>query len=274
MNIALYRMYYGEDFIEKSVMSIINDVDKIFIMFTDRPWNGTDRVKYKGETLLIPCPIDKGVSIAKDLEKKFPDKVKAIYHHNPVPDNQFTVMYENLKLRGLVDYANVLMLMEPDMVWPTGKLKPILRYLELRKFVPMCTYQVEFWKSEEYIIPIRRRPGAIFHNVFDSKSLPETLKNGSVSYITYIDEFIYNYGFCMSPTNMYWKTLIGLAVSRSIADSMPNEDWYEKKWLSWNFNTNNKNLEISKGYEHFIPHAIKNSPENYHFPGKHIIIPR
>lgn len=274
MNIAIYRMYYGEDFIEKSVMSIIDDIDKIFIMFTDRPWNGADRVFYKKDTILIPCPIDNGAKIAKDLEERFPDKVKAIYHYHPVPNNEFTIMYENLKLRKLVDDARVVMLMEPDMVWPEGKLKPILNYLSDREFTPMCTYQIEFWKSDEFMIPIRNRPGAIFHNVSGGKPLPVTGKNGSTRFIIYIDEYVHNYGFCMSEYNMKWKVLIGLTVSRSIGDSMPNEDWYEKKWLTWNFHTNNRDLEISKNYEHFIPYALKHDPIYYTFPGKYIHIPR
>jgi hypothetical protein len=274
MNIALYRMYYGEDFIEKSVMSIIDDIDKIFIMFTDRPWNGANRVIYKGNTISIPCPIDNGVNIAKDLEMRFPDKVKVIYHYHPVPDNQFTIMYENLKLRKLVDTAKVVMLMEPDMVWPEGKLGPILNYLSEREFTPMCTYQIEFWKSDKYMIPVRNRPGAIFHNVSGGKPLPITEKNGSTPFVIYMDEFIHNYGFCMKPYNMFWKLLIGLSVSKSIGDSIPNEDWYEKKWLTWNFQTNNKDLEISKGYEHFIPYALKHDPVYYNFPGKYIHFPR
>jgi hypothetical protein len=55
---------------------------------------------------------------------------------------------------------------------------------------------------------------------------------------------------------MYWKHLTALAFSRIVGDSLPNESWYEEKWLNWNPITNNRNLEISLGYEWTIPSAI------------------
>jgi hypothetical protein len=249
-------MYYGEDFIEKSVMSIINDIDKIFIMYTDRPWSGIEKVTYKGEIMSIPCPVDKAVHIAKNLEAQFPGKVYAFYHYHPVPDNQFTVLFDSLKLRGLTGCCNVVMLMEPDMVWPEGKLKPLLNTLQNIEFPPLCTYQIEFWKSDGYMIPVRERPGAIFHGVLSEQEMPETEKNGSTPNMKFIDEIIYNYGFCMSQVNMFWKHLICMNVAKNIHDSIVDESWYEEKWLKWDFMTNNSNLEPSKNYSTYIPYAL------------------
>jgi hypothetical protein len=56
---------------------------------------------------------------------------------------------------------------------------------------------------------------------------------------------------------MYWKHMTAIGFSQKIGDDLPNEDWYEDKWLNWNFETNNQNLEISKGHEHLIPRALK-----------------
>lgn len=258
MNIAIYRMYYGEDFIERSVRSIINDFDRIFIMYTDRPWGEFWTVTYKGKIYDIPCPIDKAVHIAKDLEREFPGKVYALYHHNMGPDNQFTEIYNYLLRRKLVEKCHVVMLMEHDMIWPEGKLAPLLKIIGETRANCLATYMIEFWKNEKYMIPIRKRVGAKFYNLEKFKEFPFTGKDGVPLYLpwAFIPHYVYNYGFCMSERNMFWKHLICLEASKHIADSKPAEDWYESKWLTWDYEKNNKDLEISERYRSDIPYAF------------------
>jgi hypothetical protein len=269
MNIAIYRMYYGEDFIEKSINSIIDDIDMVFVMYSDIPWGGFDSVMYKGKKINIPCPIDRSVHIVKDMELKYqkenrPQKIFSFCMNLPKPDNQFTILFNFIKGFLSDKEINVVMLMEPDMVWPEGKLKPLLNTLEKSLFSPLCTYQIEFWKSEKYIIPLRERPGAIFYSVSGGRNMPNTCKNGSFPGMLFIDEFIYNYGFCLSIRGMFYKHILAIGNSPLIGDSIPNEDWFEKKWVSWDYKRNNLNLEISKNYAHLIPHAIKyDYKENY-----------
>ena len=38
MKIAIYRIHYGIDFLLESINSIINDVDKIVIFYSEKPW--------------------------------------------------------------------------------------------------------------------------------------------------------------------------------------------------------------------------------------------
>ena len=44
---AIYRIHYGTDFITESIKSIINDVDKVFIFYSEKPWVITDYINYK-----------------------------------------------------------------------------------------------------------------------------------------------------------------------------------------------------------------------------------
>ena len=46
-----------------------------------------------------------------------------------------------------------------------------------------------------------------------------------------------------------------LTFSKKIGDSIPDENWYEDKWLNWNESV--ENLEISKGSQHLIKRAFK-----------------
>ena len=55
---------------------------------------------------------------------------------------------------------------------------------------------------------------------------------------------------------MYWKHLTAIAFSQKIRDFPPNENWYDK-WLNWTIDGNNKDLEISQGYEHTVPYAMR-----------------
>lgn len=55
---ALYRVLYGEDFIQDSILSIIDHVDKIFVFWDDRPWGDVKEAKYKGNIVKIPSKID------------------------------------------------------------------------------------------------------------------------------------------------------------------------------------------------------------------------
>ena len=68
---------------------------------------------------------------------------------------------------------------------------------------------------------------------------------------------VHNLGFCMSPQTMFWKHLLALGFCQKIKDSQPNENWYFDKWVGWNSNGNNKDLEITRGHESDIPYAVQ-----------------
>ena len=54
---AIYRCYYGEDFIQESIRSITDYVDKIFVFVDNTPWGSADECVYKGETIKFPKTI-------------------------------------------------------------------------------------------------------------------------------------------------------------------------------------------------------------------------
>lgn len=260
-------MFYGEDFIEQSIKSIIDNVDKVFVLYTDKPWGEFEYVMFKGEKIYLPCPIDKGVDKVKSLEKEYPGKIHSHYFHSKYPDNQFTEMYDYIKLRYDLSSVDTVIIMEPDMIWPVkNKLEKIISYVNKVRWDSLCTFQVEFWKTGEYMIPIRQRPGAILYNISLQQGLPTTGKNGACGYTKFINHHIYNYGFCMSPYNMYIKHLVGLGISHFINDSVPYEEWYEDKWKNWDFTSNNYFLEPSRNYKSNIPYAIKFDIDNIVYP--------
>ena len=51
---AIYRIHYGTDFIIESVNSIIDNVDKIYIFYSEEPWVKTDKINYKNQLIEFP----------------------------------------------------------------------------------------------------------------------------------------------------------------------------------------------------------------------------
>ena len=227
--IAIYRVLYGEEFIERSINSIIDHVDRVYVFWTNRVWGDCTGVNYKGEWIDFPDEFDNVVEVVGDMND---ERIHLIEAYTPTPFNQFT----NLANR----FDEPVVLMEPDMV--------VLKWPEEITY-PSAMMQTEFWKTE-WSIPQRGRPGPIFRQ-------PPFEMSGANGWpmrrIVFNDGLSNNYGFCVSDLAMYWKHLTALAFSPKIGDSIPNPDWYENVWLNWT--PEMRNLEISLGREDAIPYA-------------------
>ena len=163
MRYAIYRCLYGEDFIQESIKSVIDHVDKVFIFWTNKPWGNTDRCMYKGEEVVFRE--DQIVKALKDFEE------------------------------GGYDCAT--------------------------------TRQVELWKTAKFRIPYRpSRCGANLWNLGKINKLPSTGTQGNIDGMPVLDVDVHNFGF-----------------------------WLDK-WEAWSEDNQSKNLEISLGFEHNIPHAV------------------
>jgi len=255
---AVYRVLYGADFVQESIKSILPYVDKVFVFWTNKPFGDSTSVIYKGERVQFPEKVDDIVEQIQEMQKENPDKIELMYDHWGMPDNQVTHLV-NDRIIPYFPKPNVVVFMEPDMVWSKEQIKAAMKQFQESGDLCAGSRQVEMWKNLNYRIPERDRFGAIFYNMNGFFSLPETGKNGSVKDTKKLDAHVHNLGFCLNEETMYWKHLMGLSFASIIKDSKPAEDWYEKKWLSWNTSRQrNKDLEISEKYRSRIPKAVKN----------------
>lgn len=250
---AVYRGYYGEDFIGHSIRSVYDYVDKIFLCWTDRALGGASTCDYRGQTLAFPDPIDSLVEVARAAacEKFIP-----IYDHVENNENQFTHIVNDLILP-FYERPDIIMIIEHDHIFRRDQLEGML---SVAGIVPIIgSKQIELWRTPKWRIPERNRTSTVFYSMNHFEKLPQTARQAEPVImwpdIPKADYYVHNFGFCMSEKNMLWKHLIGLGISQKIKDSPPNPDWYEKTWLTWDFEKNNKNLEISLGHEHNISHA-------------------
>jgi len=248
---AIYRMYYGEDFIEASIMSIYNHVDKIFVFISENAFGNV----HKGR-------VDDSLHVVMDIVD--PDnKIVAIpnVRNCESPINQFTNLY-NTNIYMVWPKPDAIMCIEHDMVWHSDELEAYLITLStLDRGSYLEASQIEFWHNIDWMLPWRYRKTIITHKLAGGGRMPDTDHSGypvgQRRGVVTSARTIYNFGFCMSPENMKIKCKLGIKYSVFIKDSIPNPDWYHNKWLTWHPIHNNKNLEISKGYEHHIPRAIK-----------------
>ena len=229
MRYALYRIHYGLDFLGKSIESIENDVDKIFVFWSKQPW-------YK-KCENLP-PIDENV---KEFCEKY-SKVTVFEREYDLPLNQFKKMYD--EICSYYPRPDQVLMMEPDMVWG-DEIKDIWQLTDDE----ISFNQIEFWKNEEWHIK-RDRPGPTLWNVAPSKTMKGCWASKNKTHSTIK---CFNYGFCLSPEVMKYKHEVAIQSSKYYGDSQPSVEWYEKKWLNWTPET--EDLEISEAHRHFIKKA-------------------
>jgi len=230
MRYAIYRIHYGLDFLGKSIESVIDEVDKVFVFWSKRPW-------FK-QCKDLP-PLNENVL---EFCKKY-DKVIVIEKEFDLPENQFKKMYDHV----VSEYSkpDQVLMMEPDMVWDRETLSEVWKL----KDNEISFNQIEFWKNEDWYIK-RDRPGPTLWNVAPHKTMKGCWASKQKRHETLR---CYNYGFCLSPEVMKYKHEVAIQSSKYYGDSLPSKEWYEEKWLNWTPET--RDLEISEAHKHLIEKA-------------------
>ncbi len=259
---AVYRCLYGEDFIRKSVMSVIPYVDKVFICWDDRPWGDVEDVEYLGRRVQFPIrpglPFDGWMDQLLSVQVSFPEKLHFIHDSFGTPKNQFTHLVNDriIPIHGRPDW---LVVMEIDHVFRKAQIELALSERFERKEPCLTSHQVELWKDFSWQVPDRpHRKAAMFWDMRQLKELPDTgFQCDPAGFHTpdaKLKAHVHNLGFCVSERTMYWKHLTAIGFSRKIGDSEPNVDWLEKVWKVWK--PGDRNLEISLGSESDIPEVV------------------
>lgn len=261
---AVFRCLYGEDFVCESIRSIAPYVDRIFIFWTDKVWGNATHCMYKGQRVDFPNGLDASFDGIRDkladLEAEFPGKVILNYDHVINNRNQFTHLV-NDRILPSWSKPKTIMMMEVDYVWRKDQIEAALaEFAALAKsgVRHASSSQVELWKSFDYQA-MRNDPSrkaAMFWDMTNLDRMPPTNRHFDAGGMGRLQAFVHNLGFCASAQVMYWKHLTAIGYCQKIGDSPPNEAWYDDVWRTWDAGTNNSNLEMSKGYEHLIPHAI------------------
>ncbi len=249
---AVYRCLYGEDFIQESIKSIHDYVDKIFIFWDDKPWGSVTSCVYKGKEIKFPKKFD---NILDKINELGDPKINLIYDHVENNIGQFTHFMNDIIIKSWPK-PDLMMMIEVDHVFKKSEIEKALELMQSGQIRNATTKPLELWKTHQYRIPDRKRLATMFWNMKDLDRLPQTRRHADSKKPVILPVFTHNFGFCFNPKTMYWKHLTAIGFSQNIGDHPPNENWYDK-WLNWSIDGDNKNLDISQGREHSISHAYR-----------------
>ena len=257
---AIYRCYYGADFIQESIRSITDHVDKIFVFADNTPWGSADECVYKGETIKFPKTSDNVADKIKELNNS---KIELIFNHQDATDNQVTHYVNDIILPNH-EKPSIILSLEVDHIFHSEQIKKALDEFVESDYVFATTKQIEIWKGLKHRLPDRpNRVGAVLCNLGKLEKMPETLKHGGILVMPKLSAFVHNFSFAVSDEVMYWRHLLSIALAQKTGDAVPDENWYEEKWLNWNYESNNENLGVSDQLkiERAIPYDVGDLPE-------------
>lgn len=250
---AVYRCLYGEDYVQQSINSITDYVDKIFVFWDDRPWGDVTECLYKGNTVIFPRKFDNILDKIRELNNP---KIELIYDHQYNNINQFTHFTNDIIIPNF-GKPDILLMLEIDQVFRKDQLEKTFEEFQKKGYINASTKQIELWRYFNYRVPDRLRLCAVLWNLKNLDKMPPTERHANIlgGGIRQLETYVHNFGFAVSEKTMFWKYMAALAFSQKIRDAIPNENWYEDKWLKWDYKTNNKDLEVSLGFEHDLPYA-------------------
>lgn len=248
---AIYRCLYGGDFMQESIKSINDHVDKIFVFWDDTPQGDVTECFYKGEPIKLPKKFDDVLEKIRELNNP---KVELIYDHHDSSENQLTHFVNDIILPNHKK-PSVILFLEPDYVFCSDQIERAIDEFINSDYVFATTNKIEVWKGFSHRLPDRQnKTGALFCNLSKMDRMPETMKHGGVLVMPKLYAYVHDLGFAVSEKTMYWKHLLSLAYARKSGINIPSESWYDEKWLKWDYEFNNVELDISE--QDKIPDAI------------------
>lgn len=257
---GITRCLYGRDFVQQSIKSIDPLMDKIFVFWDDTSWGDIDHCIYKGKRVDFPKKFDDTVDKIKELNNP---KVILIKDHVKNNIGQYCHIVNDFILP-YYPRPDYILFFEVDMVFRSDQLNKTFEEFIKKDLLVGAVSQVEMWYDLQHRIPDRFRLGACIWNmnkcreVTHSDKMPLTfrLANPPDSPLPpFLNSYNHNLGYSCSAKVMYWKHMLTIASSPLIGDSIPNEDWYEETWLKWDYEKNNRDLEVAKDAGFEIPRA-------------------
>jgi hypothetical protein len=200
---------------------------------------------YKGNAIKFPKKFDSVVEKIRELNNP---KIELIYDHQDADENHLTHFVNDIILPNH-EKPSIILFLEVDHVFRSDEIENAIDEFIEKDYLFATTEQIEMWKDSYHRLPERPdKVGAIFCNLNGLNKMPETLKHGGILIMPKLSVHVHNFSFAVSEKVMYWKHLLSIAYSQKFGGDVPFEKWYEEKWLSWDYESNNENLDISEQY--------------------------
>lgn len=250
--IAVYSsVLYGADFIAESIQSILPYVDHVYVVMMYAPWGNTEGVKYKNEWIPWPTRFDDTIERVVAVQS---DRVTIVGAQKATPWNRWGYAVNDI----VKTDADEVILLDPDCVFSKVEVHATFTdwhtHPEYQWAAPL---QIELWRTPAWRVHRQRQMVLFLRGDMSAINFPDP-PGPPVTHpkIHTLSSNVHNLGFCVSESTMLWKHLTAMAFSPVVGESIPDPEWFEKKWLSWDPVTNNKNLDISLGGADGIPRAV------------------
>lgn len=136
MNIAYYPLHYGSDYLGYSIKSIYDHVDKIHILYTDKPSHG------HGSNAVNPDTKQKLI----DAANLFGDpKGKIVWHEGRWPNEG--AQRDTINGIAASDNADVIVAVDSDEIWDADVLTKAIEMSVKGGARNNCIRMLTFWRS-------------------------------------------------------------------------------------------------------------------------------
>jgi hypothetical protein len=158
----------------------------------------------------------------------------------------------------------MILFLEVDHIFRSDQIRKAVDEFVEEDYVFATTDQIEVWKGLKHKLEARpNKVGAIFCSLSKLDKMPATLKHGGILVMPKLSAYVHNFGFALSDKVMYWKHLLSIAAPQKFGDTVSDENWYEEKWLRWDYESNNEDLGISEQGKNLkaVPYDFNELPE-------------
>ena len=135
MILVVYRILYGTDFLERSMRSVYDEADKIFVGYSSEPWSRP--ANFPDIRDIEQSPVDV-IHKHFDLSE---GKIMVMSQQQTTPAGEFNYLYSWAV--DLLGKPEVFVFMEPDMVWAPGVFKNFIE--EASNHSHLFAPQIEMW---------------------------------------------------------------------------------------------------------------------------------
>lgn len=237
MNIAVYRAYYGAEWIGTSIKQLLPYVDKVVVFYFDKPWYNIEAGFDENENL-VPL-VDDGMynklhELKLECGIEVIDAAQEGITNGPFNTNEmFNYVGKNW------DVSNFIFTMT-DYVEQDDFGEVLTKFIESGRGCA-STRPIRMWKDPQWQLPFRdlnRIATMMFSTNKFSKKCWHSL-GVEKHFLIYRDDFTFtgttlDFGFALNELDMEQKLAIRTKHAKMIPDEGPDWSWFRNVWKPWN----------------------------------------
>lgn len=239
---AIYRVYYGSDWLKYAIRSVIDQVDNVVVFYNDKPWCRPTHVEWRGEKLPVPPYSPDGAD--KVLASMHHPKLHIINDNHPDQAGQSSHHVEVVKE---MFHPDVVMIASCDHVESEDVVKTVVGSGMHNRVV--STRPVTVWRWPHLRLPQRMdRPCTTFWDLaawggsVPFSELWQVREHGLVYH-----HHTFDMHFASHPNTMWWRCMLRDAQAQHLPDDSVREGWYENVWAKWQRGSEVSELGWCKG---------------------------